>query len=94
MDIPKPVSTRMIFVKLLILTLSILLIPLFAMFFSNDVSWSLADFLVMGTLIYSSGCLYFWIQYKTVLRYKKLLLLFVPVLFIFLWVELAVGILH
>jgi len=94
MDIPKPVSTKMIFVKLLILTLSILLIPLFAMFFSNDVSWSLTDFLVMGALIYSSGCLYLWIQYKTVLRYKKLLLLFVPVLFIFLWVELAVGILH
>lgn len=94
MDISKPISTRMIFVKPLILTLSIQLIPLFAMFFSNDVSWSLRDFLVMGTLIYSSGCLYLWIKYKTVLRYKKLLLLFVPVLFIFLWVELAVGILH
>ena len=79
---------------LFLITGAVLLsIPFVAMQFSNEVNWSLSDFAFMGGLI-----LLLILAVETVLRTVKrtlnrlLLLAFAVSLFLFVWAELAVGI--
>ncbi len=71
----------------------LLLIPLVAMQFTNEVNWSLLDFLVMGILLLGAG-----LAGEVVLRmvkktdYRFLLLFVILLLFLLIWAELAVGI--
>lgn len=44
----------------------LLLIPLIAMQFTNEVAWSLSDFTLMGTLIFGTGFTYQFITRKSV----------------------------
>lgn len=75
------------------ISLSLLLIPLIAMQFSNEVSWSVYDFLIMGTLLSLVG-----LGVSTAWRFGKKnaarVLYIAAILFLFLliWAELAVGI--
>lgn len=72
----------------------LLLIPLIAMQFTNEVNWSLFDFLIAAILLLNTG---FAIDYiiRKVKRKKYRIVLAVAVLAILLlvWAELAVGIL-
>lgn len=76
-----------------LISLSLLLIPLIAMEFTDQVDWSVFDFLIMGALLLSLG-----IGIELVLRrnknFQKRLILIVLLILIFLliWAELAVGI--
>ncbi len=73
--------------------LLLLLLPLIGMLISDEVNWSLFDFLIMGLLILS---LSFGI--KQILRaslkfnYKVFFIALFLLLFLLIWVELAVGI--
>ncbi|QNR85746.1 hypothetical protein H9N25_04605 [Pedobacter riviphilus] len=72
---------------------SILAIPLIAMQFTNEVDWTLSDFIIAGTLLLSTG-----LAIELVIRNLKTgtlrtLILVVILLALFLiWAELAVGI--
>jgi hypothetical protein len=71
----------------------LLLIPFLAMQFSDEVSWSLFDFLIAGFLFVSSAFLIDFILNKVRKKsYRILLSLVVLLLLVILWVELAVGI--
>lgn len=83
--------------KRLILILStmgvLLLIPLLAMQFTNDVNWSGFDFLVMAMLLSGSGLLCELILRKVKKRENRVVLcLAVLGMFLLVWMELAVGI--
>ena len=71
----------------------ILLIPLVAMQFTNEVNWDLADFLVMGFLLFCMGSLFILIARKTHRKHRVFIAILFAVVFLYIWAELAVGIL-
>ena len=71
----------------------LLLIPLLGNVFSDEVNWSLFDFLVMGTILLTMGILINLIIDKLKKRSIKVLLIIVTLLvFALIYLELAVGI--
>ncbi len=71
----------------------LLLLPLLAMQFSQEVTWTLPDFLVFGGMLLAA-CAAFELALK-LSRNKTYLLAFciaIATVFILVWVELAVGI--
>ena len=81
--------------KVIFLVIGILLIiPLLIMQISDEVSWKVGDFLIMGVLLTGTGLLCEYILQK-VPKVKHRVLLCVVVIggFLLVWAELAVGIL-
>ena len=73
--------------------LALLLIPLIAMNYSDEVHWTLIDFVIMGVLLLVAGM---WTQ-RVVKRVKSFprratYIILVILLFLLVWAELAVGI--
>ena len=73
--------------------LALLLIPLIAMHYSDEVHWTLIDFAIMGVLLLVAGM---WTQ-RVVKRVKSFprratYIILVILLFLLVWAELAVGI--
>lgn len=77
----------------LISTLGVLCIPLIAMQFTNEVNWTFIDFIVAGILMFSfiTGIS---LLIKSIKNKKRLIFYIIALILIFimLWVELAVGI--
>lgn len=71
----------------------LLLIPFIAMQFTDKVSWTLSDFMVMGILLLSTG-LIFELAIRKVANFKFRIALCIAIVLAFLivWAELAVGI--
>jgi hypothetical protein len=77
-----------------IVTGIILLIPFIAMQFSNEVQWSLFDFIFAGVLIFGIGASYKLItRKKENLFYRIAVFIFLVTILILIWVNGAVGIL-
>ena len=73
--------------------LLLLLIPLFGSLFSNQVNWSLFDFIVMGFLLGLTGIsIHFIIEKIRNKTFKIVTIIFVLIIFLMIWVELAVGV--
>ncbi len=76
------------------ITAMLLLIPLIAMQFTTEVSWTFFDFLVAALLLLATG-----IAAEIILRkipkpkYKIAAVLTLLAVFLLIWIELAVGIL-
>lgn len=83
--------------KRLIVILSVvgilLLIPLIAMQFTNEVKWSGFDFVIMGILLLGTGLICELILRKVTNRSNRIILCLAAVfVLILIWMELAVGI--
>lgn len=79
--------------KILIGTGVLLLIPLIAMQFTDDVYWTLSDFIIAAILLISAALIAKYAQKKIAnskSRYCVYVLLLIA--FLLLWAELAVGI--
>ena len=77
---------------LLISLLLLLLIPFAGMQYSNEVKWSLNDFIIMGVILLSFGIIINTIIYHVVEFNKRVILIStLIILFLLLWAELAVG---
>lgn len=75
------------------IVLVLLLIPLVAMQFTNEVQWTSGDFIFMGILLFGSACVYELIARKMPIGiYRAGVGLAVFTSFILLWVNAAVGI--
>ena len=73
--------------------LLLLLIPLFGNIFSNQVNWSLFDFIVMGFLLGLTGLsIHFIIEKLRNKTFKIVTIIFALIIFLIIWVELAVGV--
>lgn len=71
----------------------LLMVPLLAMQFTAEVKWDLADFLVMGGLLYGIGLFYEFIVRKSSQRtYRAAFGLAIAAIFFLFWVNSAVGI--
>ena len=71
----------------------ILLIPLIAMQFTNEMNWNLFDFVVMGSLLLGTGLMCELVVRKVKNKDYRIGILAVIVVALFLiWAELAVGI--
>jgi hypothetical protein len=77
--------------RLLIGTAAILMIPLVAMQFSDEVNWGLMDFVIIGILLIGAGLVYELIAKKVSAKHRLIVAAIVAVLVILIWAELAVG---
>ena len=79
--------------KIPLACLSLLLIPMATMLISDEINWSIFDFLAMGVLLFSFGIAINLILKNT--TNSKIRIIFFSVLiliFSLIWIELAVGI--
>ncbi len=71
----------------------ILLIPLIAMQFTDEVNWTLGDFVVAGLLLFGAGfALDMIVRKVNTSEYHIMLYVLLLVIFLLVWAELAVGI--
>jgi len=79
--------------KIPLYCLSLLLIPMATMLISDEINWSIFDFLAMGVLLFSFG-----VSINSVLKNTKnskiriTFFTFLILIFSLIWIELAVGI--
>lgn len=79
--------------RVALLTGFILLVPLVAMQFTDEVDWNLTDFVTVGVLLFGAGVLYELIAVKVRRKDHRLILsVAVGVAVLYIWAELAVGI--
>jgi hypothetical protein len=80
-------------VKRIFYPLFLLLIPLFGMFLNAEVNWGLFDFIIMGLLLILVGVGINFIENRTQNLKKRILFIGILILiFMIIWVELAVGV--
>lgn len=73
---------------------AILAVPFIAMQFTEEVQWTVSDFLSMGLLLFAFGCVYeFAIRGITDGRNRMLATFGLIGVLLIIWIELAVGIL-
>ncbi|HYD93369.1 MAG TPA: hypothetical protein VEB18_02860 [Candidatus Paceibacterota bacterium] len=79
--------------RILAITIGVLLIPLVAMQFTEEVNWGLADFGTIGVLIFVAGLTYELITAKMQKAMHRMMVA-AAVLFavLLIWAHLAVGI--
>jgi len=71
----------------------LLLIPLIAMQFTDEVNWGLFDFIIAGALLLSTGLLFELIMRKVkTVNYRIAISLILLLALLLIWAELAVGI--
>ena len=81
------------FINIILTIAMLLLIPFIAMQFTDQVNWTLFDFVIMGILLLSTGLLFeIAIQKITQKRVRIALYIAIIVVFLIIWAELAVGI--
>lgn len=73
-----------------LVTALILSVPLVAMQFTSEVVWTLTDFVVMGTMLFVTGIL-IDLALRKLGEYRLIAIVGIVLLFLWLWVELAVG---
>ena len=71
----------------------LLMIPLIAMQFTNEVAWTLFDFVVMGVLLLTTGLLCELVLRKVnKLSHRIALCVALILVLLIIWAELAVGV--
>jgi hypothetical protein len=87
------VSVKKSIVRIILLTACILLVPLVAMQFSDEVNWSPSDFVIAGALLVGTGLVFEFVVRKITNPRRRLIFGIVLVFFFLLiWADLAVGI--
>lgn len=82
--------------RLLIILITVgilLLIPFAAMQFTNEVNWSIFDFVIMGVLLFATGLLCEFVFRRTKsIKHRIVFCSLILFAFLLIWAELAVGI--
>ena len=78
---------------ILLISLFIMLIPLIAMQFTDEVNWTTTDFIIAGGLLFGAGLISEIVMRKIKnINNKVGLLGAILIIVILIWIELAVGI--
>ncbi len=84
-------NKRLIGIVLMVALL--LVIPLIAMQFTDEVNWTLSDFIVAGVLLFSTGLICELVLRKVnKFEHRIAIIAVILVALFFIWAELAVGI--
>jgi len=80
-------------IRIALVTESILLIPLTAMQFTDEVAWGLLDFAIAALLLLSTGFTY-WLVARNLSKtaHKTIVAAVLLLALVLIWMELAVGI--
>jgi hypothetical protein len=81
-----------IFLRIALITALLLLIPLIAMQFTDEVVWGPLDFIVMGILLFSTASLFVILARKIPRSRRVIAGAGFAVVFLYVWAELAVGV--
>lgn len=81
-----------VFLWIALATGLILLMPLTAMQFTNQVNWTLFDFILMGTLLFGAGSLFVLAARRIDKKYWVPIGIAFAIALLWLWAELAVGV--
>ncbi|MEP0265220.1 hypothetical protein [Dokdonia sp.] len=77
---------------IILITVVILLIPLIAMQFTDEVHWTLSDFIIAGALLLGTGYVIDFILRKIKhVKYRIPIIITVLIVLLLIWAELAVG---
>ena len=81
------------FIKIFGITIVLLLLPFVSSLLNDQIDWDILDYSVMGSMIFTAISLFFYTNRK----FKKTkssywIEIFILVIFLLLWAELAVGI--
>lgn len=79
-------------IRIMVGTALILMVPLVAMQFSEEVDWKLGDFVIIGTLLISAGLAYELVSSKVNKKYCLVIAAIIGAAVLLIWAELAVGI--
>jgi hypothetical protein len=85
------VAQNKIFLWLALAVGLVLLVPLVAMRFSEDVVWSLGDFAFAAVLLYGTGAL-FILAARRFSRHRVILGVVIGAALLYVWAEFAVGV--
>jgi hypothetical protein len=88
---PDIIQQNRVFTWMALATALVLLIPLVAMTFTNEVAWTFSDFVVAGMLLFGAGSL-FVLAARRATKYRALVGLAVGAALLYVWAELAVGV--
>jgi hypothetical protein len=84
-------NTRLKFIVLIVI--SLLLIPLIAMQFTEEVNWTPMDFVFAGVLLLATGLIFDLVFRKVKnINYRIVILTILMLVLLLIWAELAVGI--
>jgi len=83
-------NKRLIIILLTVIVL--LLVPLIAMQLTDQVNWTLFDFVVAGVLLMGTGLMCELVMRKvSSTRYRIIICAVILVILLLIWIELAVG---
>jgi uncharacterized membrane protein SirB2 len=82
-------------IRVLLVTGLLLLVPLLAMLFTDEVNWGIGDFLAAGALLAGAGMAYVVLARRSRSpAHRALIAALVLLALATVWAELAVGIFH
>jgi hypothetical protein len=81
-----------VFLWIAVVTGLLLLIPLLAMQFTSEVNWNIADFIVMGILLFSAASVFVLVSRRSPRRRRVVIGVTVAAAVLYIWAELAVGV--
>ena len=81
------------FIIILLTSALLLLIPLIAMQLTDEVNWTLFDFVVAGALLFGTGLMFELVIRKiNKIKYRIAICVAILVIILLIWVKLAAGI--
>lgn len=90
---PKTGGQNINLVHIAVTAALVLLVPFIVMQFIDEVNWGLADFVIIGGLVFSTGFAYVFAATKFSGTRQRVAIGFVlAAAFLFTWAELAVGV--
>ena len=85
-------SCNSVFLWLALATGLVLLIPLIAMQFTDEVNWNTVDFIVMGLLVFGTASLFVLVFRRVPRKWRIFACIVIALAFLYVWAELAVGV--